>query len=76
MENRRRTIEELFNLTGVSWSSFQRILSDEWGMKRVAAKIVPRLLMGGRKQSGMDACRELNEQLEVDPDVFFDDHYR
>ena len=70
MEDRRRTIDELVNLTGVSWSSCQRILNEELGMKRVAAKMVPRLLTDGQKQSRMDACRELKEQLEVDPDLF------
>ena len=44
MFDRRRTIDELEALTGVSWSSCQRILTEELHMKRVAAKFVPRLL--------------------------------
>ena len=42
MFDRRRTIDELEALTGVSWSSCQRILTEELHMKRVAAKFVPR----------------------------------
>jgi len=41
--HRRRTIDELEALTGVSWSSCLRILTEELHMKRVAAKFVPRL---------------------------------
>jgi len=42
MFDRRRTIDELEALTGVSWSSCQRILTEELHMKRGAAKFVPR----------------------------------
>jgi hypothetical protein len=38
LEDRRRTIDEFVDLTGVFWSSCQRILSEEFKMKRVAAK--------------------------------------
>jgi hypothetical protein len=34
MFNRRRTIDELEGMTGVSWSSCQRILTEELHMKR------------------------------------------
>ena len=44
MFDRRRTLDELEAVTGVSWSSCQRILTEELHMKRVAAKFVPRLL--------------------------------
>ena len=39
LEDRRRTIDDLVDLFGVSWSSCQRILSEELQMKRAAAKI-------------------------------------
>ena len=43
-EDRRRTMEELVELSGVTWSSVQRILTEDLGMKMVAEKFVPRLL--------------------------------
>jgi len=70
LEDRRRTIDELVDLSGVSWSSCQRILSEELQMKRVAAKFVPHVLTADQKQSRVDACRELKEHLEIDPDLF------
>jgi transposase len=42
LEDRCRTIDNLVDLSGVSWSSCQRILSEELQMKRVAAKFMPR----------------------------------
>ena len=39
-------------------------------MKRVAAKFVPYMLTVDQKQSRVDACRELKEHLEIDPDLF------
>ncbi|CAK9832778.1 Protein GVQW3 [Anthophora retusa] len=43
-EDRRRTIEEIVELSRVTWSTVQRILTKDLGMKRMAAKFVPRLL--------------------------------
>ena len=70
LEDRRRTTDELVDLSGVSWSSCQRILSEELQMKRVAAKFVPHVLTADQKQSQVDACLELKEHLEINPDLF------
>ena len=40
-EDYRYTIDELSEVTGVSWSSVQGILTQDLGMRRVAAKFVP-----------------------------------
>ena len=63
-----RTIDELEALTGVSWSSCQRILTEELHMKRVAAKFVPRLLLEDQRANRLDVCREMKDQLKTDPD--------
>jgi transposase len=44
LEDRRRTIDEISEITGVSWSSCQRILMEGVMMKRVAAKLVCSML--------------------------------
>ena len=68
MFDRRWTINELEELTGVLWSSCQRILTEEFHMKRVAAKFVPRLLSEDRRANRLDVCREMKDQLKTDPD--------
>jgi len=50
-EDRRYTIDELSEVTGVSWSSVQHILTQDLGMRHVAAKFVPRLLTEDQRQS-------------------------
>ena len=69
MFDRRRTIDELEALTGVSWSSCQRILTKELHMKRVAAKFVPRLLSEDQKAIRLNVCPELKDQMETDLDI-------
>jgi hypothetical protein len=69
LEDCHRIIDDLVDLYGVSWSSCQRILSEELQMNRVAAKFVPHMHMADQKQSRVDVCRELKEHLEIDPDL-------
>jgi hypothetical protein len=39
-------------------------------MKRVEAKFVAHVLTADQKHSRMDACIDLKETLEIDPDLF------
>jgi hypothetical protein len=43
-ENHPYTIDEISEAMGVSWSSYQRILTVDLNMRHVAAKFVPRML--------------------------------
>ena len=69
MFDRRRTIDEVEALTGVSWSSCQRILTEELHMKRVAAKFFPRLLSEDQRANRLIVCRKMKDQLKTDPDL-------
>jgi len=68
MFDHRRTIDEFEALTGVSWSSCQRILTEELHLKRVAVKFVPHLLSEDQRANRLDVCREMKDQLKTDPD--------
>ena len=57
-------------MTGVSWESCQHTLSKELKMHRVAAKFVHRILTHDQKQTHLDVCHKLKEQLEDDLDLF------
>ncbi|KAJ8944261.1 hypothetical protein NQ318_013673 [Aromia moschata] len=48
--DRRQTIDQLSEIRGLSWSSVQRILTEDLGMKRVAAKFVPLALADNQKE--------------------------
>jgi len=43
-------------------------------MKRVAAKFVPRDLTDTQKERRIEACRDLKQHLETNPD-FLSNHY-
>jgi hypothetical protein len=50
--DRRRTIDEISEITGLSWSSCQRVLTEDLNMKRVYAKFVER----GSKNNRLNEC--------------------
>ena len=63
-EDRCRTTDQLCEMSGISWSSIQRILSEDLHMGRVPAKFVPRLLTGEQRERRLQACFELQNQLK------------
>ena len=69
-EDRHRTIDQLCEMSGMSWSSIQRISSEDLHMRRVAAKFVPRLLTDEQRERRLQACVELQNQLEEDRGFF------
>ncbi|XP_037911989.1 uncharacterized protein LOC119652120 [Hermetia illucens] len=69
-EDHRRTIDPLCEMLGMSWSSIQRLLSEDLHMRRIAARFVPRLLTDEQKERRLQACFELQNQLEEDPEFF------
>ncbi|VVC43979.1 Hypothetical protein CINCED_3A025691 [Cinara cedri] len=72
LEDRRQTIEEVVDRSGVTWSSVQRILSEDLGMRRVASKFVPRLLTEQQKQGRVESCSSLKEEFQNDPNFFYE----
>ncbi|CAH1996265.1 unnamed protein product [Acanthoscelides obtectus] len=62
----RLTIDQLSVSSELSWSSVQRILTD-LGMKRVAAKFVPRAPTDNYREHQVETYRTLKPQLESDP---------
>jgi len=65
LENRRQTIEEVVERFSVTWSSLQRILTEDLGMRRVSAKFVLRLLTEQQKQSRVESCSSLKEEFQI-----------
>ena len=65
-EDRRRTVRELADITGLSKSSVQRILTEELSMSHVCARWVPRLLTDDEKRARVVAARQFIRQAESD----------
>ena len=77
LDNRRKTIREVGYDVGISFGSGQAIFMDVLGLKRAAAKIVPKLLNFEQTQRRMDIAQEmlmtLNNDLDLPIKVITDD---
>jgi hypothetical protein len=59
-EDRQKTSEQVSEKTNVSWSSCQRILTEDLQLGRASAKFV-------QKDNCMNVCRDLTEELRNAP---------
>ena len=67
-EDRRLTVREISDDLNISIGSCHSILTQDLGMRRVAAKFVPRLLTDDQKQSRLSGSSDLLQCVEEDPD--------
>ena len=63
----RQTIHDVCGIVGMSYGSVECILSDILGMRRIAAKFVPRMLSSDHKEHRVAACTELKIAARDDP---------
>ena len=69
VNNRRIAIREVADEVGISFGSYQAIVTDVLGMKHAAAKIVLKWLNFDRKQRRMDIAQEMLTTFNDDPDL-------
>jgi len=68
-QDRRRTIRDIAEEVEVGCGTCQRVLTEELGMHRVAAKFVPRILAADQKQQHVNVCTELRQFASDDKTV-------
>jgi histone-lysine N-methyltransferase SETMAR len=68
-QDRRLTIRDIAEEVKVGYGTCQRVLTEELGMHRVAAKFVPRILTADQKQQRVNICTELR-QLAFNDETF------
>ena len=64
--DRRLTIRIITNKVGMDKETARTILVDTLGMRKVCAKMVPRLLTEEQKAQQLNACRDILQQIEAD----------
>jgi len=64
IEDRRYTINDNSEATGMNWSSCQWIWTVDLNMRRVAAKFVPRLLTQDQQTTRLTLWRQLKNRIE------------
>ena len=65
----RRTSAEISQITGLSWSSCQQMLTEDLNTKRVSTKFVPQLLTEDKKNKRLKVSYDLREQVGNDPQI-------
>ena len=65
--DQRLTIREVAEEVRIAFGTCQKILTEDFQMRRVTAKFVPRLLTAEQKDDRMSICTNLHEQAENDP---------
>ncbi|XP_063362897.1 histone-lysine N-methyltransferase SETMAR-like [Cydia amplana] len=70
LTDRRMTIRHLVELTGISYGSIQRILTDELHMKKVSARWVPRMLTAEQKKIRCEISKSNLDKYQTDPETF------
>ena len=68
-QDRRRTICDIAGEVDVGYGTCQRVLTEEMGMQRVAAKFVPRILTVDQMHQRISVCTELRH-LVTDDETF------
>lgn len=66
LENRRATIREIADDMGISFGSVQTILHDVLGMRRVSARLVPRMLNFYQKEQRKSIAKEMLSMSDID----------
>ena len=65
-QDRRRTIHDIAEEVEIGYGTYQRVLTEELSMHRVAAKFVPRILTVDQKQQRVNVCTELRQLASDD----------
>ena len=66
LSDRRLTIRVIANEVGMDKETVRTILVDTLGMRKVFAKMVPRLLTEEQKAQRLIACRDILQQMKAD----------
>jgi len=67
--DRRRTIDEISEITGLSSSSCQRMLTGDLYMKHCFRKIYSSVVDRGSKNNHLNVCYDLRKQAGNDPQI-------
>ena len=68
--DRRLSIRAISELTNINKESVRQILHDDLGMKKVCAKVVPKILTPEQNEHRVNCCAGILENIENYPDFF------
>ena len=65
----RLTVRMIADNQGMNSERVWRITTEDQGMRKICAKMVPRLLNEGQKERRVEVCQDILEQLETEPNL-------
>jgi len=69
VEDRRLTVRMIADELDMNSERVWRIFTEDLGIRKICAKMVPRLLNEGQKERHMQVCRNILEQCEIEPNL-------
>ena len=67
--DRHLTVRMIADELSMNSERVWRIITEDLGMRKVCAKMVPRLLNDGQKENRVQVCQDILKQLEITPDL-------
>ena len=67
--DRRLSVRMIADELGMNSERLWRIITKDQGMRKICAKIEPRLLNEGQKEWRVQVCQHISEQLETEPNL-------
>ena len=67
--DRHLTVRMIADELGMNCERVWRIITQDLEMRKICAKIVPRLLNEGQKERRVQVCQDILEQLETEPNL-------
>ena len=67
--DRRLTARMIADELGMNSERVWRIITEDLGMRKICAKMVPRLLNERQKERRVQVCQDILEQLETEPNL-------
>ena len=67
--DRRLTVRMIADELGMNSVRVWKTFTEDLGMRKIYAKMIPRLLNEGRKERRVQVCQDILEQLETEPNL-------
>ena len=67
--DRRLTVRMIADELGMNSERVWRIITEDLRMRKICAKMVPRLLNEGQKEQRVQVCQDILEHLETEPNL-------
>ena len=65
----RLTVRMIADELNMNSERVWRIITEDLGMRKVCAKMIPKLLNDGQKENRVQVCQDILKQLEITPDL-------